>query len=327
MQKKVVKPLWSEGEDADFGKFAISYAGGEDIYWDRYFITYECLTNQAHVVMLVRQNLLEGKKGAMILSELEKIKDLDKKGKYFLKKELEDVHGNIEHHLIEKLGENTGGWMRLGIARNDQVYTDTRMYIRDKLIIISKMLTSLIESINVEAGKSLFTVMPGYTHFRISQPITYAHYLMSKSYHFYDDLVNILKDFDIINKCPLGIFEMAGTGLSIDRNLTAKLLGFSHSTSNSLYTANQRGELEINILSDLTILATHIRRLMAEIILFSSCEFELLEIDDLYTSGGTAQPNLKNPDTLEAVRANMGKISGYLAQTISIMDMLSLIHI
>src|SRR3989338_8439038 len=243
MKDQNTNPFWGEGESADFGKIAIEYDGGEDVVLDAAFVQYECLVNMAHLVMLSKQKILNMKIVVKLLNGLREIIKLDQKGQFILKRELEDVHSNVEQYLIEKYGIQTGGYLRLGIARNDQVYTDTRMFMRDKIILICKQLTDLIRGINQEAAKHLETV----------------------------------------NQCPLGIFEMAGTHLPIDRNLTAKLLGFDKPTPHSLYTANLRGETEAKLIAEFAFLALHVRRTMNELILFSSNEFELIKINRLYT--------------------------------------------
>ena len=322
MKSSMTNMLWSEGEDQSFGKVAVEYAAGEDVVLDRQFVQYECQVNQAHVVMLHKQGLISKVIAYKLLQGLIEIQKLDEKGNFKLKKELEDVHSNVEQYLIEKYGIKIGGYLRLGIARNDQVFTDTRMWMRQHILFVSEQLIELIQGLTNEAMKYTQTVMPGYTHLRISQPITYAHWLTAKAYHFLDDLNNLLHVYDLVNVCPLGIFEMAGTHLPIDRNLTALLLGFNGVTPHSLYTANQRGELELKLLSDLSLLALHISRSMNEVIIFSTHEFQLLYINDLYTTGGTAQPNLKNPDTLEVVRANMAKFSTSWMENYMIMNTL-----
>lgn len=317
--KKTINSLWG-GDNDNFGQVAVKYAASADVTLDQQLVEYECLVDQAHVVMLHQQDLIDGKVAKKLLEGLEKIKVLDNQGKFKLKPELEDVHSNVEQYLIDKLGIEIGGYLRLGIARNDQVYTDTKLWLKQELIMVAKQLVSLVEGLKKSASEQTKTVMPGYTHWRVSQPITFGHWLIAKAIHFFDDLEHVLITFDEIDGCPLGIFEMAGTHLPIDRQLTAKLLGFSRVTPNSLYTANQRGELEIKLLADFSLLALHIRRTMNEIIIFSSHEFGLIKINDLYTSGGTAQPNLKNPDTLEVVRANMAGIWGQLMTLLAMMD-------
>lgn len=320
MKKQKNNPLWGSGESKNFGKVAISYAAGDDVGLDQQLVQYECLVNKAHVVMLFKQGLITKKVAGKLLQGLDEIAVLDKEGKFKLQLELEDVHSNVEQYLINKYGIEVGGYLRLGIARNDQIYTDTRLWLKDKLLVLCQELLFLIKGLISVAQHHVKTVMPGYTHLRISQPITYGHWLVAKAYHFIDDLNDLFDVYEFINQCPLGIFEMAGTHLPIDRKLTAQLLGFKKSTVNSLYTANQRGELEVKLLSVFSLLALHIRRTMTEVIMFSTHEFQLLKIDDLYTTGGTAQPNLMNPDTLEVVRANMAKMSAGLIETLIIMD-------
>ena len=312
--------FWGVGENKNFGKVAIEYASGKDVILDQHFIQFECLVNEAHQIMLYKVGLMPKDQTIKIIKILEEIKRIDKKGKFILKKELEDVHSNIERYITSKLGIEIGGNLRLGIARNDQVYTDTRMFLREKIISIGNLIIDLINNLNVVAKKHTNTIMPGYTHSRVSQTITYAHWLTAKSYHFLDDLNNLLYDYQQVNLCPLGIFEMAGTHLVIDRKMTAKLLGFDGILKNSLYAANTRGEIETKILADLSIMAMHIKRTMQEIILWSTHEFGFVQIDDLYTTGGTAQPNLKNPDTLEIIRANCARIYGKFLETLITMD-------
>ena len=321
--KSQSNPFWGEGEGKDFGKVAIEYAAGEDVILDAQFVQYECLVNEAHIIMLYKQHIISQTVTKKLLQGLEEIKKLDKAGKFILQPELEDVHSNVEQYLIQKLGIGVGGYLRLGIARNDQVYTDTRLFMREKILSLSHKLLKLLKSLIDEAAKHTETVMPGYTHLRISQPITYGHWLVAKAYHFFDDLCAILNLYYLVNQCPLGIFEMAGTHLPIDRRLTAKFLGFDGITPNSLYIASQRGEIEAKLIAEFSFLALHIRRTMNEVILFTTNEFELFTIDDLYTTGGTAQPNLKNPDTVEVVRANMASMLPSLIETIMIMDVLS----
>lgn len=317
--KKSSNPLW-RGDNDKFGQVAVKYAASADVKLDQQLVEYECWVNQAHVVMLSRQNLIDEKVAKKLIEGLEEIRLLDIRGKFKLKPELEDVHSNVEQYLIDKLGIEIGGYLRLGIARNDQIYTDTKLWLKQALLTVAGQLVSLCEGLTKLASKQTKTVMPGYTHWRVSQPITFGHWLMAKALHFFDDLKHILMTFDEIDYCPLGIFEMAGTHLPIDRQLTAKLLGFWGVTPNSLYTANQRGELEIKLFSDFSLLALHIRRTMNEIIIFSSHEFGLVRINDLYTSGGTAQPNLKNPDVLEVMRADMAGIWGQLVTLLAMMD-------
>ncbi len=319
-KKSKTNPLWSVGEGKNFGKIAVAYAAGDDVVLDQAFVQYECLVNQAHMLMLYKQKILTKKQVIPIIKILEEIKKLDEKGQFVLDSNLEDVHSNVEQYVLNKLGMEVGGNLRLAIARNDQVYTDTRMFLREKILVICLQILSLIKGIVVIAQKHTQTIMPGYTHLRISQPITYAHWLSAKAYHLLDDISNLMADFEQVNLCPLGIFEMAGTHIPVNRNYTAQLLGFDGILKNSLYAANTRGEIELKVLSTLSLLGIHIKRTLQEIILWSTHEFGLLTIDDQYTTGGTAQPNLKNPDTLEVMRANCAKIYSKFFETLMIMD-------
>lgn len=165
------------------GEIALKYAAGEDVILDQQLVRYECLVNQAHAMMLYKQGLVSKQIAQKLVAGLEEIKALDKQGKFKLKPELEDVHSNVEQWLIDKLGIEVGGWLRLGIARNDQVYADTRMWLKDELLVVAKQLVSLVTGLVKVASDHTRTVMPGYTHWQVSQPITYGHWLMAKAYH------------------------------------------------------------------------------------------------------------------------------------------------
>ncbi|KKU87336.1 argininosuccinate lyase [Candidatus Gottesmanbacteria bacterium RIFCSPLOWO2_01_FULL_48_11] len=315
-------PFWKDAKDVGFGSVAIAYAGGEDVILDEQFVQYECEINAAWVVMLLKQKLIPQSVGKSLLEGLQTIKTQHSKGIYKLNPMLEDVHSNIEQALIAQYGIEVGGYMRLGIARNDQVYTDTRMWMRDHIVTVCEMVLGLIKVILEWSTHQTHTVMPGYTHLRVSQSITAAHWMSAKAFHFLDDVKQIANCYDIVNTCPLGIAEMAGTHLPIDRAYTAQLLGFAAPTPHSLYTANQRGEIEAKILFELSSLAMHIRRTMSELIIFTGQEFGLFELGRAYATGGTAQPNLVNPDAIEAVRATMAKIPALALETVMIIDTL-----
>ena len=322
MNKKQGNIFWNDGEQANFGKYAVEYAAGEDVVLDQELVQYECQVNKAYMSMLAKQGILDQSQADEIIAVLDEIAHKDQEGEFVLDPTLEDVHSNVEKYVIDKLGVEIGGNLRLGMARNDQVYTDLRLYMKDQLTAVVGAAIDTAQALAKVADKHLETIMPGYTHLRISQPITYAHYLTSKIYHLLDDVDNLQHDFGQVDRCPLGIFEMAGTHLDIDRDYLSKQLGFGGSTGHSLYTANTRGELEAKVISSLSMLALHLRRTMSEVIIFSTHEFGLLEIDDLYATGGTAQPNLKNPDTLEVLRANMAKLPSLYQEAISIIDTL-----
>ncbi|MGD0802478.1 MAG: argininosuccinate lyase [Candidatus Bathyarchaeia archaeon] len=315
-------PLWlSEGGRAPT-EIAQEYMAGQDIILDQQFIKHDLNTLEAHMLMLNKVGLISGSVLAKTLGSLEKIRVLDAKGEYKLQKELEDVHSNIESTVIKDVGIENGGWLRLGVARNDQIYTDTRMYMREHVNVVITELLKLIDTLLELADGNLETVMPGYTHLRISQPITLAHWLTAKVSHLFDDIERLEFTFGQINDSPLGIVEMAGTHLTIDRQYEADLLGFDGVLENSLYASNSRGEVEAVLLCDLSLLMLHCRRMVQELILWSSYEFGFIELDDGYTTGGTAQPNLRNPDALEMVRAKAPKVYSKLNQVIAIMDIL-----
>jgi argininosuccinate lyase len=295
---------------------------GQDIVHDEQFIKHDIDVLEAHMLMLSKTGLVADDVLVKTLGSLEKIRSLYKAGEYKMKMELEDVHSNIESSVIKDVGIENGGWLRLGIARNDQIYTDTRMYMREHINVIAGEVLDLIQVFLELAAANLETVMPGYTHLRISQPITLAHWATAKVEHFLDDLDRLGNVYGHVNQSPLGIVEMAGTHLPIDRQYEAELLGFDKVLMNSLYASNTRGEVEAMMLCDLSMLMLHCRRVAQEIILWSTYEFGFIELDQGYTTGGTAQPNLRNPDAVEMIRDKAPKVVSKLFQVISIMDLL-----
>lgn len=313
---------WKLHESKDFWKFAISYAAGKDIILDEQLTQNEIMLDTAHVLMLQKQWIIWKEIAKPLLEALQELKQLDLEGNWKMDPELEDVHSNVEKFLTNKTGIEVGGYLRMGIARNDQIYTNTRMYMREKILMIIAQLASTVNVLVNKAKDHTETLMPGYTHLRPSQPITYAHWLLAKAYYFIDDITNLFATLQQVNKSSLWVVQMAGTHLPIDRQMTSDLLGFDEVSLHAQYTAWIRGELEIKVLSDFSLIAVHIRRIMNEMITFSWVEFGMMEIDDMYSTWGTGQPNLKNPDTLEIVRANCSMFYGKLVQSISMMDML-----
>ncbi|MBI5133562.1 MAG: argininosuccinate lyase, partial [Thaumarchaeota archaeon] len=310
------KMLWSGRFSQAPGKLLIEYTSAENVVLDERLIPYDILGSEAHVAMLHKQQILTLKEAKQILKALGSVRNSYDKGEFSLKEDLEDVHMNIETSITEEIGD-TGGKMHTARSRNDQVNLDTRLYLRDEINEIIEQLLEL-EMTFIRLGKrNLQTLMPGYTHTRIAQPITLAFWLSSYAQGFERDAERLQELYDRININPLGACALAGTTWNIDRELTAELLGFNGVQANALDVVSSRGEFEAELLSILSILMLRLSRIAEELILFSSAEFGFFELSDRYATGSSIMPQKKNPDALELMRARCARIYGYLIQVLA----------
>ncbi|MBI3577378.1 argininosuccinate lyase [Candidatus Gottesmanbacteria bacterium] len=318
----MVKPLWALGKENSFDQAVLAYTAGDDIVLDQVLVFYDCLVNQAHQLMLAKVGLLSKKQVKQAVVALDVVKKLHKKGTFEMRAALEDVHSNIEAYVSAHAGPAIGGNLGFGLSRNELVMTDTRMFLREKLLVVIEEITACIEGLLFVAKDHVGTIMPSFEHGQPAQPITYAHWLLSKCYQFLDDEMNLEQMYNKINLCPLGMNEQAGTHLPLDEKFVAQCLGFDDLMPNSLYAVGLRGELELGLLGAFVSLGLHIGRIMHEVISWSSVGYQFVEIDSIYTTGATAAPGVKNPDTLEIVRAKCASLYSAYLEVLMIMDSL-----
>ncbi|MFI3254868.1 MAG: argininosuccinate lyase [Eubacteriales bacterium] len=236
----------------------------------------------------------------------------------------EDIHMAIESLLTEKIGD-AGKRLHTGRSRNDQVATDARLYVRDTMDTLVKMLIDL-EVVLVKQGKEhLQTVMPGYTHLQRAQPVTFAHHLMAYANMFARDIDRLRDCKKRLNQCPLGAGALATTTYPIDREKTAKALLFDGPMANSLDAVSDRDYM-IELLSDLSLIMMHLSRFSEEIIAWCSWEFKFLTLDDGYATGSSIMPQKKNPDVAELVRGKTGRVYGDLMAMLTVMKGLPLAY-
>jgi argininosuccinate lyase len=278
----------------------------------------------AHVRMLGRQKIIPRKDEALIVKGLEAIRSEIEKGAFTFHKSLEDIHMNIEHTLIKKIGP-VGGKVHTARSRNDQVALDLRLFLRDEISEIIKLLKSLQKVFVRLAEKYIDIIMPGYTHLQRAQPVLLSHHLLAYFEMFDRDRERFSDCLKRVNVLPLGSAALAGTSLPIDRKYVAKLLKFPKISENSIDAVSDR-DFVIEFLSASGILITHLSRLSEEMILWNSDEFGFIELPDAFTTGSSIMPQKKNPDVLELTRGRTGRIYGHLVGMLTVMKGLPLAY-
>ena len=236
----------------------------------------------------------------------------------------EDIHMNIERLLIEEIGP-VGGKLHTGRSRNDQVATDMHLYLHKQTKEMIELLEAVQGAIIQQAKSNIETIMPGYTHLQRAQPISFAHHLLAYFWMFERDKERLQDSLKRINWSPLGSGALAGTTFPIDRNLTARLLGFDTVYPNSLDAVSDR-DFILEFLSIASIIMTHISRLSEELVLWSSQEFDFIELDDSFCTGSSIMPQKKNPDVPELLRGKTGRVYGNLIGLLTVLKGLPLAY-
>ena len=278
----------------------------------------------AHATMLGKQGIIPKEDAQKIIEGLEEILSDLQSGALQFDMEAEDIHMFIEAELTSRIGD-AGKRLHTARSRNDQVALDIRLYLRDEITEIKKLLKKLIETICKMAEENLETIMPGYTHLQRAQPITFAHHLMAYANMFLRDLGRLSDTNKRMNYCPLGSGALAGTTYPIDREMTASLLQFDGPMLNSLDGVSDR-DFCIELCSAISTIMMHMSRLSEEIILWCSWEFKFMELDDAFATGSSIMPQKKNPDVAELVRGKTGRVYGDLVTLLSMMKSLPLAY-
>jgi argininosuccinate lyase len=272
--------------------------------------------------MLGETGIITKDEAALLIKTLDEILIDIESGKVEFTIDAEDIHMNIETILIQRIGD-VGKKVHTARSRNDQVALDLRMYLKDEVITIIKLLVDFEKVILKIAEKNLTTIMPGYTHLQRAQPITFSHHIMAYFEMFKRDIQRLNDLFKRINVMPLGSGALAGTTYPIDRLSVAKTLGFDGVSLNSLDAVSDRDfVLELNF--TLSLIMMHLSRLGEEVILWSTSEFGFIELDDSYSTGSSIMPQKKNPDIAELVRGKTGRVYGNLVALLTTMKALPL---
>jgi argininosuccinate lyase len=297
--------LWEKGYKLN--KQVESFTVGEDYILDQKLVPYDCLASIAHAKMLGRMGLLSQEEVQKIVSELEKIQELSQKGKFKIRKSQEDCHTAIEDYLTRKLGQ-LGKKIHTARSRNDQVLTALRLFYKDQLKECQKLVILLVKTLKRFNEKYGEIKMPGFTHMRKAMPSSIALWAGSFVDSMKDNLALIDLAFKLVDQSPLGTGAGYGIPMEVDREFTAKLLGFKKVQLNPLYAQNSRGKFESTILHALTQIAFDLNKIASDLIMFSMPEFGFFELPEEFLTGSSIMPQKKNPDVLELLRARYQEV-------------------
>ena len=276
----------------------------------------------AHVEMLFRQKIISFKIKNKIIYGLTRIEKEISKKKFEFNKKYEDIHMNIEKRLFEIIGEEAG-YVHTARSRNDQVITDFKIWIRSSTKEINITIDKVIKSTLKLAERNIGTLMPGFTHLKNAQAVSFAHYLMAYVEMFNRDKKRFINNLDSLNENPLGVAALTGTSFNIDRNYTSKKLGFKKPTNNSIDTVSDR-DFVLDFLYSISVCSMHISRIAEELIIWSSDGFNLIHLSDKVVTGSSIMPQKKNPDLLEYLRGKSGNTYGNLFSMLTILKGLPL---
>ena len=290
---------------------------GSSINVDKRLYKQDIIASIAHVQMLVKQKIIYSADGKKIVNGLNKIKSQIDKGQFNFQEKFEDIHLNIEKKLFEIIG-STAGYMHTARSRNDQVVTDFKLWVKESTKDILKHISQVMKSIIKKAEKNTDTIMPGLTHLKNAQPISFAHHLLAYYEMLKRDKKRFENNIDLLDECPLGSAALSGTSYKIDRKYTAKKLGFKKPTDNSIDSVSDR-DFAIDFLYSSAICAMHLSRLAEDFIIFNSDAFNLVNFDDSMLTGSSIMPQKKNPDPAELIRGRVGINYGKLNSMLTIM--------
>ncbi|GGF79595.1 argininosuccinate lyase [Azorhizobium oxalatiphilum] len=306
------------------GPDAIMEEINASIGFDQRLYAQDIAGSKAHAAMLAAQKIIAAKDAQKIQKGLDTILSEIEAGKFSFKRELEDIHMNVESRLAEIIGAPAGR-LHTARSRNDQVATDFRLYVRDTVDALDAQIADLQVALSEKALAHAATVMPGFTHLQTAQPVTFGHHLMAYVEMLGRDRGRLADARKRLNESPLGSAALAGTSFPIDRDATAKSLGFDRPTANSLDAVSDR-DFVMETLSAASICAIHLSRFAEEIVIWTSPAFSLIRLSDAFTSGSSIMPQKRNPDAAELVRAKAGRIIGALTGILVVMKGLPLAY-
>lgn len=288
---------------------------------DKKLCKYDIKGSIAHTKMLAKCKIISKEEAERIIRSLKWILKQIQEGQIDLS-EKEDIHMAVEEELIKREGE-TGEKLHTARSRNDQIALDERLYLRDEMRQILKLIHNLQNTLLKIAQINKKLILPGYTHLQYAQPVSLAHHLLAYFWMLQRDKERLKDCYKRVNICPLGVAALAGTSLPINREYVASILGFPSITENSMDTVSDRDYI-IEFLSFASILIMHLSRLAEEIVLWASPSFNFIEIEEDFTTGSSLMPQKKNPDVGELLRAKTGKIYGALICMLTLMKALPL---
>ncbi len=306
MTDKPANSMWG-------GRFSASPAEimeeiNASIGFDKRLAPQDIRASKAHAAMLADAGIIAPEDAAAIIKGLDQVAAEIDSGKMVFSRALEDVHMNVESRLKEVIG-TPAGRLHTARSRNDQVATDFRLYVRDRLDGLDAALAALQLAFVRKAEAHAATVMPGFTHLQPAQPVTFGHHLLAYVEMIGRDRGRLADARARLNECPLGSAALAGTSFPIDRHATAKALGFDKPTDNSLDAVSDR-DFILETLAAASICAVHLSRFAEEVVLWSTPQFGFIKLSDKFTTGSSIMPQKRNPDAAELTRAKVGRIAG-----------------
>ena len=309
------KTVWSKRLK---GKISKSFQRiGSSINVDKRLYKQDILGSIVHTQMLIKQKIIPFPVGKKIIKELNKIKSQIDKGKFIFHEKFEDIHLNIEKKLFDIIGSDAG-FMHTARSRNDQVVTDLKLWVKESTADIIDEISNVMKSLVKKAEKNTETVMPGFTHLKNAQPVSFAHYLLAYYEMLKRDKKRFQNNLTLLDECPLGSAALSGTSYRIDRNFTAKKLGFKKPSDNSMDSVSDR-DFAIDFLYSAAVCAMHLSRLAEDFIIMNSDAYKLIQFDDKMLTGSSIMPQKKNPDPAELIRGRVGINYGKLNSILTIM--------
>jgi argininosuccinate lyase len=287
------------------------------IHYDQRLYSFDIEGSIAHATMLAKQKIISKKDSLKIISGLKNVLNDIEQGKFKFSPADEDIHMAIEKELITRIGE-AGGKLHSARSRNDQINLDVRLFIRTENKIIIAIIKSLQRQLIELAKREINTIMPGYTHMQKAQPVLLSHYLLAFGEMFMRDIQRLDECGKRLNVLPLGAAALAGTSLSIDRSETAKILDFPAVSKNSMDTVADRDFIAESIFAAALVMM-HLSRFCEDLIIWSSAEFDFVEMSDSYTTGSSIMPQKKNPDVAELIRGKTARVYGDLVAILTLM--------
>ncbi|QYX57376.1 argininosuccinate lyase [Roseovarius sp. SCSIO 43702] len=322
MTKKTSNQMWG-GRFAD-GPDAIMEAINASIGFDKRMAAQDIRGSRAHAAMLGATGIVSDSDARAMREGLLTVLSEIEEGRFEFSTALEDIHMNVESRLKEIIGEPAGR-LHTGRSRNDQVATDFRLWVRDQFDAVEEALISLIRAFLAQAEAGAEWVMPGFTHLQTAQPVTWGHHMMAYVEMMGRDLSRVRDGRARMNECPLGTAALAGTSFPIDREMTARELGFDRPCANSLDAVSDR-DFALEFLSVASICAMHLSRLAEELVIWSSAQFRFVALSDRFSTGSSIMPQKKNPDAAELIRAKIGRIFGANVALMTVMKGLPLAY-
>jgi argininosuccinate lyase len=314
MAKNTKKP-WQGRFSGKTNKFVEGFTSSID--FDNRLYEYDIQGSVAHSMMLNEIGILSNAELKKILSALKKVKNKINSGKMVWKDSLEDIHMHIEHELIELIGD-TAKKIHTGRSRNDQVATDIRLYVRDEIINVHENIVILQKTLISLAEKYSKSIIPGFTHLQVAQPVTFGFIMMAWFFMLERDKARYIDSYKRVNISPLGAGALSGSSHKLDRDYTAKLLEFDGITDNALDSVSDR-DFIVEFISNSSLLMSHLSRFSEEIIIWCSTMYNFVDLDDKVCTGSSIMPQKKNPDVLELIRGKTGTVYGQLVNILTIM--------